>query len=146
MFKTVKYLRSRIRTALKNGFKSGSAVRDLGCSIEEFKLHLESQFADGMTWDNQGQWHIDHIIPLCKFNLSNREEFLQACHYTNMRPLWAKDNLTRPKSTFLAPSSSDTGSKLGKIGEGCDANTELSCMDNTYNQCNAYQMNPEQGI
>lgn len=87
-------LRCRIRIAIKAGKKSGSAVKDLGCSLGEFKLYLESKFQPGMTWDNYGHdgWHIDHIIPLAHFDLTDREQFLIACNYKNMQPLWAKDN------------------------------------------------------
>lgn len=88
-------LRSRLHTAIKNKQKSGSAVKDLGCSIEELKKHLENQFKEGMTWENWGEWHIDHIKPLNKFNLEDRNELLKAVHYTNLQPLWAKDNLLK---------------------------------------------------
>jgi hypothetical protein len=95
-FRLILKLRSRIRTAVKRNQKSGSAVRDLGCSIENFKLHLESKFRDGMTWENQGShWHIDHIRPLASFDLTNREKFLEACHYTNMQPLLKEENLSK---------------------------------------------------
>jgi len=92
VFRLRKNLRNRIRQALKKNQKSGSAVRDLGCTIDQLKQHLESRFNLGMTWDNYGQWHIDHIKPLASFNLTDREQFLRACHYTNLQPLWAKDN------------------------------------------------------
>jgi hypothetical protein len=96
-FKLQKRLRDRIYSALKNVSKTGSGVRDLGCSIEDLKIHIEKQFQPGMTWDNWAidGWHIDHIRPLASFNLSDRQEFLQACHYTNLQPLWAKDNLEK---------------------------------------------------
>ena len=94
-FRLTKVLRSRIRSAIKNNQRKGSAVKDLGCSIQEFKLYLESKFQTGMTWENWGQygWHIDHIIPLSSFDLSDRDQFLKACHYTNLQPLWASENL-----------------------------------------------------
>jgi hypothetical protein len=69
----------------------------LGCSFGEFREYIESQFAKGMTWDNCGAWHIDHIIPLCKFNPDNHAEYAKAWHYSNMRPLWAHDNLSRKR-------------------------------------------------
>lgn len=77
--------------------KSGSPVRDLGCSLEELKTHLEQQFQLGMTWENWSRtgWHIDHIQPLSSFDLTDREQFLKAAHYTNLQPLWAKDNLVK---------------------------------------------------
>jgi len=90
-------LRCRLRTALNKKYKAGHAVKDLGCSIEELKSYLESKFLPGMTWDNHTQngWHIDHIKPLSMFDLTDRVQFLQACHYTNLQPLWAHDNLTK---------------------------------------------------
>ena len=90
-------LRHRLRMALKGNFKSGSAVDDLGCSIPELKVYLESKFSPGMTWDNWSDagWHIDHIKPLASFDLTDRNQLLEACHYTNLQPLWAKDNLIK---------------------------------------------------
>ena len=88
-------LRNRLRQSIKFHEKSGSAVSDLGCSIDELKKHLESKFTEGMSWDNYGKWHIDHIKPLASFDLSDREQFLRACHYSNLQPLWAKDNLIK---------------------------------------------------
>jgi len=90
-------LRERLRDALNVKHKVGSAVKDLGCTIDELKIYLESKFQSGMNWDNYGLygWHIDHIKPLSSFDLSDRKQFLEACHYTNLQPLWAKDNLAK---------------------------------------------------
>lgn len=98
-FRLRKALRLRLYIATKRNFKSGSAVSDLGCSIEEFKLYLESKFTEGMSWDNWGsgdkKWNIDHIIPLSSVDLTDRNELLRVCHYTNMQPLWHKDNIRK---------------------------------------------------
>jgi hypothetical protein len=88
-------LRTRLHHAIKTGAKAGSAVRDLGCSIPEFKSHIEAQFQPGMTWENWGDWHLDHIKPLSSFDLTDRDQFLVACHYTNYQPLWAADNFAK---------------------------------------------------
>ena len=88
-------LRRRLRNAIKGNYKAGSAVRDLGCSMEFFKEYFESKFQQGMNWSNHGEWHIDHIIPLSLFDLSDRNQFLKACHYTNLQPLWALDNIRK---------------------------------------------------
>lgn len=95
-------LRKRIRAVLKEN-RNGSAVRDLGCSVEFFRQYLEQKFyinpetKETMTWQNYGLhgWHIDHIIPLASFDLIDREQFLKACLYTNLQPLWAKENLRK---------------------------------------------------
>lgn len=88
-------LRTRLNKAIKGNYRTGSAVRDLGCSVSELKLHIESKFQEGMNWSNHGKWHIDHIKPLAAFNLADRKQLLEACHYTNLQPLWAKDNLIK---------------------------------------------------
>ncbi len=94
-FKLSVCLRMRISQAIK----AGSAIEDLGCTIIEFKNYIENQFIEGMTWNNWGngknKWNIDHIKPLSKFDLSNREQFLEACNYKNLRPLWWIDNLRK---------------------------------------------------
>lgn len=102
-FKLACNLRIRINHALKNNQKSGSAIDDLGCSVKQLKQHLENQFYSHlevekvMSWDNYGLrgWHIDHIIPLDAFNLTDRKQFLKACHYTNLQPLWAEENIRK---------------------------------------------------
>lgn len=90
-------IRSRLSNALNGQFKSGSSIDDLGCTVDEFIIYIESKFLAGMNWDNHGRrgWHLDHIIPISSFDLSNREEFLKAVHYTNIQPLWAIDNLRK---------------------------------------------------
>ena len=75
--------------------KNGSAVKDLGCSLEQLKRHLEDQFISGMVWENYGKWHIDHIKPLVSFDLTDRKQLIDACHYTNLQPLWVEDNLRK---------------------------------------------------
>lgn len=96
-FKIKSIIRSRLVGAIKNNQKYGSGVSDLGCTIEEFKRYIESQFKPGMTWDNWSKdgWHLDHIIPLSKFDLSKEEEFKKAVHFTNLQPLWAVDNIIK---------------------------------------------------
>jgi hypothetical protein len=93
------YLRVRLDKALKGNFKVGSFVRDLGCTVPELKLHLELKFQPGMSWDNWGngpdKWNLDHIKPLSSFDLINREQFLKACHWTNLQPLWWIDNVKK---------------------------------------------------
>jgi hypothetical protein len=75
--------------------KTFSSIEYIGCSIDDLKLHLEEQFTDGMNWENYGDWHIDHIKPLCSFDFSKEEELFYAWNYTNLQPLWAKDNLAK---------------------------------------------------
>ena len=93
MFRIKNNLRNRLNSILKK--KTVSATKLVGCTWEELRTHIENQFQDGMTWDNYGEWHIDHIKPISLFNLLDTEEVKQACHYTNLQPLWAADNLKK---------------------------------------------------
>jgi len=90
-------LRCRLRSALAGESKSASTLSLLGCSVEYLVQHLENQFTDGMSWDNYGLygWHIDHIKPCASFDLTKEEEQRKCFHYTNLQPLWAKDNYTK---------------------------------------------------
>jgi len=67
----------------------------VGCSIEELMKHIESQFTDGMSWENQGEWHIDHVRPCASFDLTDEQQQRECFHYTNLQPLWAEDNLRK---------------------------------------------------
>ena len=64
----------------------------LGCSVEDFKNYFENKFKEGMIWENYGKWHIDHIRPCVSFDLTKVEEQKKCFYYTNLQPLWAKEN------------------------------------------------------
>lgn len=107
-FKLRGALRSRLKNALK-GRPTSAAIRLLGCSVEELRAHIEGQFQVGMTWDNWGrgwggarEWHIDHIKALVTFDLTDPAQLAQACHYTNLQPLWASDNLAKGAGEWRA--------------------------------------------
>jgi hypothetical protein len=97
----------RIREILKQD-KSQSSSKYVGCSLDELKTHLETQFEEGMNWDNYGSytfqedksgWHIDHIIPCTAFNLEDPIEVGACFYYMNLQPLWGKDNIIK-SNTF----------------------------------------------
>jgi hypothetical protein len=92
-----KTLRSRIIIALKNGGirKTSRTHELLGTDINTVWKHLESKFKPGMTRNNHGEWHIDHIIPCASFDLSDPKQQIKCFHYTNLQPLWAKENLVK---------------------------------------------------
>lgn len=91
----------RLKTNMRNSIKKYVSRKSIptqsivGCSWEELKQHIESQFSDGMTWDNHSQfgWHIDHKIPLS--SAKTDEELYVLNHYTNLQPLWWRDNLSK---------------------------------------------------
>ena len=95
IFKLRGNLRNRICTVIKNkGYKKESkTAKILGASYRIVKKHLERQFTDGMNWDNYGDWHVDHIIPLASAN--TKDELINLCHFRNLQPLWAEDNLSK---------------------------------------------------
>jgi len=91
------YYRRRLREMLDGKRYSKTVLKYLGCSIEEFKIYMESMFMEGMNWSNRGYtgWHIDHKIPCCNFNMKKEEDLMVCFHYTNMQPLWAEDNMKK---------------------------------------------------
>jgi hypothetical protein len=90
-------LRSRICNAVSKGYKSKPMAKLVGCSVAKLRKYLESQFTEGMTWDNYGVngWHIDHIRPCASFDLKEESEQMECFHYSNLQPLWAEDNLKK---------------------------------------------------
>lgn len=95
-----KNLAMRITNALAKGIKSAKTLALLGCSIEFLRQYLENQFLPGMNWCNYKKtgWHVDHIKPCAKFDLTNPAQQLECFHYTNLQPLWAVDNLRKSDS------------------------------------------------
>jgi Prasinovirus endonuclease VII len=92
-----KRLRTRLLLALSGGYKRGSTIELLGCSIADFKIYLESKFESGMSWENYGcdGWHIDHIMPCAIFDLTKPEHQKRCFHFSNMQPMWAGKNLRK---------------------------------------------------
>lgn len=96
MFKLTQYLRNRTGLYFKKiGInKEDSTINIIGCSPEFLKEHIEKQFTDGMSWELIGRYiHIDHIIPLS--SAKTKDELYMLCHYTNLQPLWAEENLKK---------------------------------------------------
>ena len=95
----------RIKTRLRVRFhhmlidynmnKRGGYFKYLGCTYEEFKEYLTSKFKEGMSWENYGEWHIDHIIPLNYFNLFDESELYVAWNWRNLQPLWESENCSK---------------------------------------------------
>ena len=101
-YRLLSNLRSRMGMSLVNYNNSKKFYNTLeltSCTIQELRLHLESLWQEGMSWENYAKdgWHIDHIRPCSTFNLTDPIQQKECFHYTNLRPLWAKDNWSRPK-------------------------------------------------
>jgi hypothetical protein len=97
IFKFKHSIRTLIRISFKRGKrnlkKESKTEQILGCTINEFIIHIESQLKEGMTIENHGDWHLDHIIPLA--TAKTEEEVIKLNHYTNFQPLWAAENLSK---------------------------------------------------
>lgn len=99
-FKIAKNLRSRLRHSIKYHLipkKKINTLDLLGCDLDSFKRFIERKFKKGMSWENWGpkSWHIDHIKPVAKFDLIKISDQKKCFHYSNLQPLWAKDNLKK---------------------------------------------------
>jgi hypothetical protein len=96
-FRILCALRARLWDAIKRRqvVKNQTTLSFLGCGIETLCEHLESQFSPGMSWENYGQWHIDHIRPCASFDLSKESHQRQCFHWSNLQPLWGPDNIQK---------------------------------------------------
>jgi hypothetical protein len=103
-------LRKRLGAMLRGGFKAGSSVDDLGCSVEELRAYLAEGFWPDMGWDRWNKKadgiNLDHIVPLYEFDLTDRGQFLVATHYTNLQMLWKDDNGTKKNRLDWTPAES----------------------------------------
>jgi len=88
-------IRCRIRRALENNVKHFRSEELIGCSMPSLRMYLESKFDAGMSWENMSDWDVDHIIPCALFDLSKPEHQKACFHFSNMQPLWRKDNLRK---------------------------------------------------
>jgi len=106
VYRMVILLRGRLKKAIARGDKSAKTLELLGCTGEECMAYLETLFWPGMTRENYGEWHIDHIIPIDVFDKSDPNWQFKAFHFTNLQPLWAKDNLKKWKHLNWTPAES----------------------------------------
>ena len=95
------YLVDKVRKAVNNALKSNKTKRSMeyiDCNVKTLRKHIEEQFEEGMTWENHGKWHIDHITPI-KYRENEKdpslEEIIERLHYTNLQPLWASSNMSK---------------------------------------------------
>lgn len=88
-------LRNRLSRLLrmKSRPKTFSGQEVLGCSISQLYEHLQNQFAPGMSWENRGTWHVDHVVPLS--SAKNESDLKALCHFSNLQPLWGRDNISK---------------------------------------------------
>lgn len=95
LYKLASNTRTRLNQILNvnKWYKTNKFKQYIGCSLEELKLYIEKQFKLEMSWENHGEWEIDHIIPLS--SAKTIEELYKLCHYTNLQPLWWRDNLKK---------------------------------------------------
>lgn len=94
-YKIKKNLRRRVNQVITRNNKSDSTLNLLGCSVYELIQYLEKQFVHGMSWENYGEWHIDHIKPCAGFDLTKKKQQKICFHYTNLQPLWGIDNIRK---------------------------------------------------
>jgi hypothetical protein len=95
-YRTIKVVTATLRRAIRHPTRPGSAPRHLGCSIEFFKEYIAAKFKKPMSWRNWGRvWQLDHIKPFRSFDLTDQEQLLQACHYTNVQPLFIAEHFAK---------------------------------------------------
>jgi hypothetical protein len=94
-------LANRVRTLINMSLRKGEGLKTarseeyLDCSWEQFRRHIEAHFTEGMSWENQGDWHLDHVRPCASFDLADPEQQRACMHWSNWRPMWAEQNVRK---------------------------------------------------
>jgi hypothetical protein len=101
-FRLITNLRTRLNSVIRGEVKHATTLSLIGCSLNQLKKYIEDKFSPDMSWDNYGLygWHIDHIKPLSKFDLTDEKEIRKACNYMNLQPLWAKCNISKSNKSY----------------------------------------------
>lgn len=99
-FRLLENMRSRLHQVVKCK-KSATTAKLVGCSVDFLHTYLESKFKPGMDWENYGDWHVDHIKPCANFNLVDPEQQCACFHWSNLQPLWAKENISKGAKYIL---------------------------------------------
>jgi hypothetical protein len=95
-YKLIHNMRGRLRNAVKGyGDKYDTTMNLVGCNSTKLREYLQAKFTEGMTWEKYGDWHVDHILPCCSFDLTCEKEQRKCFHYSNLQPLWARENLQK---------------------------------------------------
>lgn len=95
VFKLKTLIRNRISKILRPSTKPATSMQLVGCSAEELKEYLTQQFTTGMSWNNYGKWHVDHRESFASIDIDDAESVRRVCHYSNLQPLWAADNIRK---------------------------------------------------
>lgn len=95
--KMVRNMRRRISAVLRGKIKEKHSMELVGCTTDQLRAHIEKRFLPGMSFENYGQsgWHVDHIIPCARFDLTKPEHQKMCFHFTNLQPMWARDNISK---------------------------------------------------
>jgi len=102
-------MRNCVGRHLRGRLRSSRTEDLLGCSFTFLRFWLESKFLPNMSWENYGDWHVDHIRPLASFDLTDPKQQALAFHFLNLQPLWAKDNLSKGAKILDTCGPSDKG-------------------------------------
>jgi hypothetical protein len=97
-WRLIQNLRRRLSFVLHGQRKADTSQKLIGCTWQEVRVHLERQFKPNMSWENYGKWHVDHIKPCYLFDLSDPIQQRACFHFSNLQPLWAKDNFIKGKN------------------------------------------------
>jgi hypothetical protein len=99
-YRLAQSLRRRIRSVLDGTTKGGKSIELLGCGWKEARAHIESLWEPGMSWENRREWHIDHIVPCCAFDLTKAEDQKKCFNFKNLQPLWKHENMSKGGQTI----------------------------------------------